>query len=379
MVLICLNTLKVHLLYFFQQYIYFGVFSYRTAVGLIYYKYKYILPASGFLHKIANICEEANNCSNIFIYTLFSKYNTFFVIYAHYIAGETDLIMSNNVKIAVIGGDLRQLEAAKMFAESGIETAVYGFDRYSGDFSLVTKCRTPADTVHGANVVLLPLPCSLDKESVNAPLHEGKIMLKDLLNCMAEEQILCAGMYSINRRNTYDYYTREELKILNAIPTAEGAIALALNEMPNTLHGAKSVILGYGRIGKALAERLKGLGSSVTVVARKESDLAKCESSSYNAVHLTQLKEAVAEADVIFNTVPAILLDDNMLGYVNKRTLIIDLAGKPGGVDFDAAKQLGIKAIWALSLPGKTAPVTAGKIIYKTICNILKQEGVLWE
>lgn len=285
--------------------------------------------------------------------------------------------MSNNVKIAVIGGDLRQLAAAKMFAADGIETAVYGFDLYKGDFAEVTKCVTPLDALRGASAVILPLPCSVDKVTINTSLHNGKILLEEILQRMTDEQILCGGMLQLDRPNTFDYYEREELKILNAIPTAEGAIAIALDELPITLHGAKVVIIGFGRIGKALAERLKGLGCIVSVAARKESDLALCESSSYKPVHMRLLSEAVSDADVIFNTVPVVLLNDAMLEYINTNTLIIDLAARPGGVDFESAERRGLKVIWALSLPGKVAPVTAGKIIYKTVSNILKQEGVL--
>lgn len=285
--------------------------------------------------------------------------------------------MSNNVKISVIGGDLRQLAAARMFAENGIETAVYGFDLHKGDYSAVTKCMSSADCIHGSSAVILPLPCTIDKVSVNAPLHNGKIILDEVLHRMSGEQILCGGMLNLERPNSYDYYEREELKILNAIPTAEGAIAIALDELPITLHAAKTVVLGYGRIGKALSERLKGLGCIVTVCARKESDLALCESSSYQPVHMRLLSEAISDVDVIFNTVPAVLLNEAILDYIDQKTLIIDLAGKPGGVDFEAAKQHGIKAIQALSLPGKVAPITAGSIIYKTVNNILKQEGVL--
>lgn len=292
-------------------------------------------------------------------------------------AVEKDLIMSNNVKIAIIGGDLRQLAAAKLFAENGIETAVYGFDLYKGIFPPVTKCMTPADCLRGSSAVILPLPCSVDQVNINAPLHDGEIILNDLLNHLTGEQVLCGGIINFDRPNTYDYYQREEMKILNAIPTAEGAIAIAFDELQITLHGAKTTILGYGRIGKALAERLKGLGCIVTVAARKESDLALCESSSYKPIHMRLLCEAVSDSDVIFNTVPAVILNEAILDCIDTSTLIIDLAGRPGGVDFEAAKKRGLKVNWALSLPGKVAPVTAGEIIYRTVSNILKQEGVL--
>ena len=285
--------------------------------------------------------------------------------------------MSNNVKIAVIGGDLRQLVVAKLFAENDIETAVFGFDLYTGEFPPVTKCMTAADAAYGSSAIILPLPFSTDKVHLNTPLHNGKIPLDSFMRNITADQIVCAGMFTPDRPNTFDYYEREELQILNAIPTAEGAIAIALDEMPVTLHGARAVILGFGRCGKALAERLRGLGCCVTVVARKESDLAQCESHSYNAVSFRHLSDAVSNADVIFNTVPAMILNEPMLKHVDKHTLIVDLASRPGGVDFEAAKRLGLNVNWALSLPGKVAPITAGKIIYKTVCNILKQEGVL--
>ncbi len=50
--------------------------------------------------------------------------------------------------------------------------------------------------------------------------------------------------------------------------------------------------------------------------------------------------------------------------------------GNAAGVDFEAAARLGVRVIWALSLPGKTAPVTAGESIKNTIYNMLSELGV---
>ncbi|MGM9936476.1 MAG: dipicolinate synthase subunit DpsA, partial [Candidatus Ornithomonoglobus sp.] len=77
-----------------------------------------------------------------------------------------------------------------------------------------------------------------------------------------------------------------------------------------------------------------------------------------------------------FNTVPALILTGEVLEKVRQDTLIIDLASKPGGIDFDAAAELGLRVIWALSLPGRVAPVTAGIIIKDTITNILSEMEV---
>ena len=69
------------------------------------------------------------------------------------------------------------------------------------------------------------------------------------------------------------------------------------------------------------------------------------------------------------------LFDEYMLNKLRKDTLMIDLASKPGGVDFNIAGKLGLKVIWALSLPGKVAPVSSGEIIAGTVLNILKERG----
>jgi dipicolinate synthase subunit A len=78
----------------------------------------------------------------------------------------------------------------------------------------------------------------------------------------------------------------------------------------------------------------------------------------------------------VVNTVPARVLDETHLAELAPGALVIDLASRPGGVDFEAAAALGVKVIWALSLPGKVAPVTSGKNIRDTIYNILQELGV---
>ena len=130
------------------------------------------------------------------------------------------------------------------------------------------------------------------------------------------------------------------------MPTAEGAIQLAMEELPITLHGARVLVIGYGRLGRVLADRLAGL------------------------------KGWLCGYDLVVNTVPVRVLREAELADLKPGCLVIDLASKPGGVDFDAAARLGVKAFWALSLPGKVAPVTAGKSIKTTIYNILTELGV---
>ena len=159
----------------------------------------------------------------------------------------------------------------------------------------------------------------------------------------------------------------------NSVPTAEGAIKIAIEETPFSLHGSKCLVLGYGRVGKILARMLQGIGANVWVEARKYADLAMIEGHGYEPLSLNEVKNYIDEFDVIFNTDPSLILDETMLRGVRSDTLIIDLASKPGGVDFNAAKLMGIRVIWALSLPGKISPVTSGMIIKDTIMNIINE------
>ena len=171
----------------------------------------------------------------------------------------------------------------------------------------------------------------------------------------------------------FDYFAREELAVRNAVPTAEGAIQIAMEELGTTLFGARVLVIGYGRIGRLLAHRLKGLGARVTVSARKYEDLAWIEAFGCCAERTGELEGWLCSYDLIINTVPAPVLGEALLEDVSPECLIIDLASKPGGVDFEAAAALGIKVIWALSLPGKVAPVTSGKIIRDTVYHILQE------
>lgn len=149
-----------------------------------------------------------------------------------------------------------------------------------------------------------------------------------------------------------------------------------MEETPITLHGSKILVLGFGRVGKILAGRLSGLGAEVYVEARKYSDIAWIKCNGYKPVYISELASYVGEMDLIFNTIPHLILDAPLLEKVDNDTLIIDLASKPGGIDFEKAKILGRKVIWALSLPGKVAPVTAAKYIKETVYNIIEELGV---
>ena len=282
----------------------------------------------------------------------------------------------------IVGGDLRQVRLAELLLEDGHRVQTYAMEQRPEGGVL-----TGTDTLRGieeADCVVLPLPLMAEEGILNTRLSDRKVPLSLIFQALRPGQIVCGGkaapqvLEMAKRAGVLflDYFAREELEIANAIPTAEGAIQIAMEELPTTLYGARVLIIGYGRLGKVLAHRLQGLGARVTVAARSYRDLAWIQAYGCQAERTDALDGWLGGYDLVINTAPARVLDRARLNDLDEGCLVIDLASKPGGVDFEGAAQLGVKVIWALSLPGKVAPVTSGTIIRDTIYHML-QEGAL--
>ncbi len=276
----------------------------------------------------------------------------------------------NIKRILIIGGDSRTEYLSKALAEDG-----FIVEKFSGKEAL-------KGAIDRADAVVLGLPASKDDKTVDAQDLEESILLKDLFRLIGKNKLLLAGKMSEAMRAVadvfgvrwVDYFMREELEILNSVPTCEGAVQIAMEEMPITLFGANVLVTGFGKVGEPLSVMLRNLGANVTVCARRISQRAKARTMGLKSVDFSYLDECIEAADVVFNTVPDKVIGAKSLMYA-KDTLIIDLASKPGGVDMEKAKDLGVKVIWALGLPGKVAPVTSGNIIKETILNIFSELG----
>ncbi len=244
---------------------------------------------------------------------------------------------------------------------------------------LLYSAASADDCTNGADVLVFPLPYAIDGK-INAPLWNKPIDIEVNSKCRfvfagkADNQL--AKICSESGVILNDYAEREEFAVMNAIPTVEGAIEIAISKTPYTIHGSRCLVVGYGRIGKLLSSALRSLGADVCVTARKYSDLAWIAANGCKSAHTSSLNEIVSDYNIIFNTVPQMLFDFRVLANTKPDVLLIDLASRPGGMDFEVAKRLNRRAIQALSLPGKCAPDTAGDIIKNTIINILEESEV---
>lgn len=300
--------------------------------------------------------------------------------------------MTDRITLAVLGGDVRQIAMAGALANQGYRVLVWGLGECDAGVGAATPCESWQNAVEAAHAVILPLPASADGVRVHAPLHnaEHSLRVSTLLEKMSG-RLLLGGRISESARElaqqkgieTVDYFQSEILQLKNAVPTAEGAIAVAMRELPVTIDGIQAAIIGYGRIGALLGEKLGALGANVTVYARRREQLAGAELHHHRVGRLicrgeeTEPEFLSPDLRVIFNTVPKWILTRRVLETLPKNCLLIDLASAPGGIDHTAAQELGIKAVWATALPGKCAPESAGRILAETIEGILSENALL--
>lgn len=297
----------------------------------------------------------------------------------------------NTKKVLVVGGDLRQVYLAqkladKIYGNTKFLCYVYALEKNNNKMRNIIVLNS-LDEIKNVDILILPMPVLNINDFINTPLSDKKIKLDDLLSVIDENTKVFGGKFSnemimkfsLKNIKYYDYLKREELAIHNAIPTAEGTIEILMQEMPKTIFGSKILIIGAGRISRILRKNLFSLGANVTVSARKKEDFAWIECDKCKYVHNKNIDTELYDKDAVINTVPDVILNADKLKKIDDDTLIIDLASKPGGVDFITANKLGKKTIWALSLPGKVAPITAGHIILQTILNILDETEDIYE
>lgn len=266
------------------------------------------------------------------------------------------------------------------------ECAVWGFSDTYGEKEgkYIEKCVRCVDyfsAVRESDIVILPLLCTRDGENLLHSLDSlaDKIRLTDICSSMKKGATLLGGMIPSSvvkyaeeiGLNCIDYFDREEMQILNAVPTAEGAICACMELLDITVSGMRAVVTGYGRVARTLAVRLKLLGAEVFAVARSKRDLAWAKCDGCIPIELCDYINAPLCCDAVFNTVPSMIYDSELLLKMDSDTVIFELAANNSGVDIASADKIGIKAVSLPSLPGKTSPDTAGEIICEVIGGII--------
>lgn len=298
--------------------------------------------------------------------------------------------MPENIKIGILAGDRRQLVTAECLS-AVYECAVWGFAAVYGSeeeyyLKNTVRCADPESAVKCSDAVILPLPVSTDGIRLNCPLavkngtgEMPDVRLLALCEKMPHGSLLLGGMIppvvkkfaAEHGVSALDYYDSEELQIKNSVPTAEGAIAACIDALPFTIAGMRAAVFGYGRVGRTLAGRLRALGADVFAVARSRKDLSNASCDGCVPVPLEEYRSFPLHCDAVFNTIPYRIFDADLLKRIPRGTVLFELASANTGVDLTAAAENGIRVIPLPSLPGKTAPRTAGEIICSVVRGML--------
>lgn len=281
---------------------------------------------------------------------------------------------------SIIGGDKRQVCIAENLLSLGFSVLLYGLLNASSQPGLYAN--SLAEAIDSSKVIITPIPISKDGIHILSQTAEADLTIENLCPLLSPEQKLYGGCltetmitYFKDHSISYtDFMEQDEITLFNTIATAEGSIAEAISESSFNLHGSSCLVLGFGRCARTLAEKLKGLCSKVDVAARSSVALAAANASSFGTLSIKELKTTIDRYDIVFNTIPSLVLTKDILSHTKPEVVIIDIASSPGGVDFEAAKELGRFAKLSLGLPGKYAPKSSAACLTDFLLSDLRKK-----
>ncbi|TDF98176.1 dipicolinate synthase subunit DpsA [Paenibacillus piri] len=288
--------------------------------------------------------------------------------------------MLTGFQVTLIGGDARQLEVIYKCSELDASVILIGFDNLQNQFSGITRATLSPETLEGTDAVILPAVGTDDEGYVESIFTASELRLtEEHIQALPKHCKIFTGMAKPYLRNLctkhsiqlIELFDRDDVAIYNSIPTAEGALMMAIQNTDFTIHGSQSMVLGFGRTGITVARSLQGLGANVKVGVNKPEYYARAWEMGFTPFYTSDLYAQVANIDLLFNTIPSMIVTAQIIANIPHRAVIIDLASKPGGTDFRFAERRGIKAMLAPGLPGIVAPKTAGRIIADTLSGII--------
>ncbi|WP_407271528.1 dipicolinic acid synthetase subunit A [Radiobacillus sp. PE A8.2] len=292
--------------------------------------------------------------------------------------------MNTSKSIAVLGGDARYLQMIKNLATyQTTDIHLVGFDQLNQGFTEVKQVDMDDLDAAKLDAVILPIPGTDDKGNIETVFSDTNIQITvEWLKQLPKHCLIFSGITNDFLTNSvkeaglrlFPLMDRNDVAIYNSIPTVEGTIMIAIEHTDFTIHSSNIIVLGLGRVGMSTASKFAGLGAKVFVGSRSNEDLARAKEMGLTPFHISELPSYTPNCDILINTVPALVVTDETIKPMKSHALIIDLASKPGGTDFDYAKKRGITALHSLGLPGIVAPKTAGEILGNVIAQILKEQ-----
>jgi len=288
--------------------------------------------------------------------------------------------MLTGVQILMLGGDARQLEVIRKLTALDAIVTIVGFDGLQSPLDGALQANLDESLFDSADALLLPAVGTDDQGYIHAVFSEQPLQLTEAhIARLPKHCKVYTGMakpYLKDLCKNYglvlvELFDRDDVAIYNSIPTAEGALMMAIENTDITVHGSACMVLGFGRTGFTLARTLQGLGASVLVGVRRSEQYARAAEMGFKPFYINDLMQYVSNIDLLFNTIPTMIVTAQIISNLPSRAVIIDLASRPGGTDFRFAEKRGIKALLAPGLPGIVAPKTAGRIMADCLSQLI--------
>jgi dipicolinate synthase subunit A len=287
------------------------------------------------------------------------------------------------LQVAFLGGDARHLEIIRTCTDLDATVVLIGFECIHDQLKGVSHSKLIEEIFRKVDVLILPVVGTDDHGSVESSYSNETLVLNEAyIGSLPQHAKVYTGIAKPYLKklcanhgiDLVELFSRDDVAVYNSIPTAEGALMMAIQNTDITLHGSRCMVLGLGRTGLTLAGMLQRLGAQVKVGVQKPDQFARASEMGIQPFYTKDLYDEVVNMDIIFNTVPDHILTAHVITRIPHRAIIIDLASKPGGTDFRFAEKRGIKALLAPSLPGLVAPRTAGRILANTLCQLIQEE-----
>ncbi len=292
--------------------------------------------------------------------------------------------MLTGTHVAMIGGDARQIEVMRILSELDAVVKLYGFDELQQQFSGVSKHDFEPDAFIDVDAIILPAVGTDSLGIVDSKFTTNELLLtREHIQKMPKHAVVYTGLAQSYLKKLcsnediklVELFDRDDVAIFNSIPTAEGAIMLAIQHTDFTIHSSNCMVLGMGRTGLTMARILQALGAHVTMGVHKTEQFARAFEMGLKPFYTKDLTSEVDDVDLIFNTIPTMIITAQVIAHISTQAVIIDLASKPGGTDFRFAEKRGVRAILAPGLPGIVAPKTAGQIIARALSQLILEEA----
>lgn len=273
------------------------------------------------------------------------------------------------VTIAVVGGDRREQEIARCAAAEGATVRSFGFPWPTSGIEGVLQAKSAHEALKNADIALFPIPGIAPDGALFAPSCSERIVPdRDMMAGMRKPGHVILGWADANLKGhcealgitIHEYEWDDDLMLLRGPAIVEGMLRVIIENTDVTIHRARVCMVGQGTIGTLATRTLIGLGARVHVAARNPVQRATAYAAGAESHELSELVTVLPMADILISSVPAQVVGRNLLTTMNSQALLIDLAAPPGGIDRDAAQELGLKFIWARGL-GSRAPITVGR------------------